>query len=196
MRGESFQPGTHDGVFYGWWIVGVAFVGQAISIGCTSYTFGLFQGPISAELGASSTQFNLGMTFFSVAMAFFAPFLGQLLDRHSIRGIMALGGALMAAGFFLMSLAPSLLALGLLFGVAVGLGAATLGPLGASKVVANWFVQQARPGSGHRRRRDLGGRVPGASARSSWPSGLSAGEARWSPSAPWWRCWPFRSPGW
>jgi len=156
QRGELSQPGTHDGVFYGWWIVGVAFVGQAISIGCTSYAFGLFQGPISAELGASSTQFNLGMTFFGVAMALFAPFLGNLLDRHSIRGIMALGGALMAAGFFLMSLAPSLLTLGLLFGVAIGLGAATLGPLGASKVVANWFV--------HRRGRALGIASVGSSA--------------------------------
>jgi MFS family permease len=148
MRGEALRPGTHGGVFYGWWIVGVAFVTQAISIGFTSYAFGLFQGPITAELHASSTQFNLGMTLFSVAMALFAPFLGQLLDRHSIRRIMALGGALMATGFVLMSLAPSLLSLGLLFGVAIGLGAATLGPLGASKVVANWFV--------HRRGRALG----------------------------------------
>jgi sugar phosphate permease len=41
-----------------------------------------------------------------------------------------------------MSFAPSLLSLGLLYGVFIGLGAATLGPLGASKVVANWFVQQ------------------------------------------------------
>ncbi len=148
MRGEPFQPGADGRVFYGWWIVGAVFIGQAISIGCTSYTFGLFQGPITAELDASSTQFNLGMTLFGVATALFAPFLGHLLDRHSIRKIMALGGALMAAGFFLMSLAPSLLTLGLLFGVAVGLGAATLGPLGASKVVANWFV--------HRRGRALG----------------------------------------
>jgi MFS family permease len=82
------------------------------------------------------------MTLFGVATGLFAPFLGYLLDRHSIRWIMALGGAVMAMGFGLMSLAPSMLSLGLLFGVAIGLGAATLGPLGASKVVANWFVHQ------------------------------------------------------
>ena len=38
MHEEALQPGTHGGVFYGWWIVGAVFVGQAISIGCTSYS--------------------------------------------------------------------------------------------------------------------------------------------------------------
>ena len=102
----------------------------------------------------------------------------------------------MAGGFFLMSLAPSLLSLGLLFGVAIGLGAAALGPLGASKVVANWFV--------HRRGRALGIAAVGTSVgglhctptRHTGHRGLSAGEARWSPWAPWWRWWPFRSSGW
>jgi predicted MFS family arabinose efflux permease len=129
-------------MFYGWWIVAVSFVAQAFAVGLTTYAFGLFQKPVAAEFGASFQEVGLGMTLMSAAIAVFAPFLGRALDRRSIRGIMLLGGVLMAGGFGLMSVAPALWMLGLLFGAVVGLGMLALGPNASAKVVANWFVRR------------------------------------------------------
>jgi MFS family permease len=79
------------------------------------------------------------MSLLTLSMGVIAPFLGASLDRHSIRAIMAAGGLSLGAGFALLSLAPSLLALGLLLTTLVAFGTAALGPLSASKLVANWF---------------------------------------------------------
>jgi MFS family permease len=129
-------------VFYGWWIVAVAFAAQAFAVGLTTYAFGLFQKPVAAEFDASFGEVSLGMTLMTVAGAVFAPFLGRALDRRSIRVIMALGAVLMASGFGLMTVAPALWVLGLLFGCVVGLGMLALGPNGSAKVVANWFLRR------------------------------------------------------
>jgi MFS family permease len=142
VRERTGPPGAGSGVFYGWWIVAVSFATQAFAVGFTTYAFGLFQKPVAAEFDASFGEVGLGMTLMGVAIAAFSPFLGRALDRRSIRGIMVLGAALMAGGFALMSVAPSLWLLGLLFGCAVGLGMLALGPNGSTKVVANWFVRR------------------------------------------------------
>ncbi len=142
LRGGTQQPGARSGVFYGWWIVAVSFAAQAFAVGLTTYAFGLFQKPVAAEFDASFQEVGLGMTLMGVAGAIFAPFLGRALDRRSIRGIMVLGGVLMAGGFALMSVAPALWMLGLLFGCVVSPGMLALGPNGSAKVVANWFVRR------------------------------------------------------
>lgn len=141
-RGKTAVDAAHGtGMFYGWRIVGVSVMAQAFATGLTSYTFGLFQKPVAAEFGASFQQVGLGMTLITVAGSVFAPVLGVALDRYSIRALMVAGGALMAIGFGLMSVAPALWILGLLFGVFVGLGMPALGTNGCSKVVANWFIR-------------------------------------------------------
>jgi sugar phosphate permease len=129
-------------VFYGWWIVAVAFAAQAFAVGLTTYAFGLFQKPVAAEFDASFQEVGLGMALMLAVGAIAAPFLGRALDRRSIRGIMVLGAALMAVGFVLMSIAPALWMLGLLFGCVVGPAMLALGPNGTAKIVANWFVRR------------------------------------------------------
>lgn len=141
-RGKTAVDAAPDtGLFYGWRIVGASVVAQAFATGLTSYTFGLFQKPLAVEFGASFQQIGLGMTLLTVAGAVFSPVWGVALDRYSIRALMVAGGALMAIGFGLMSVAPALWILGLLFGGFVGLGMPALGTIGCSKVVANWFIR-------------------------------------------------------
>src|SRR5262249_58096665 len=67
------------------------------------------------------------------------PVLGRILDRGSIRAVMALGAATSAACLVAMAHASALWQLELLFGVGVALGTAMLGPLSSSTVVAKWF---------------------------------------------------------
>jgi hypothetical protein len=98
--------------FFGWWMVAVAFLGQGLAAGSTTYIFGLFVKPVAEEFGAERGPISLGMSLLTLSMGVIAPFLGASLDRHSIRAIMAAGGLSLGAGFALLSLAPSLLALG------------------------------------------------------------------------------------
>jgi predicted MFS family arabinose efflux permease len=129
-------------VFYGWWMVATAVLVQAFAVGFTQYAFPLFLKPVAEEFGASRSRVSLGYSGLSVAMAALGPFLGPALDRRSLRAILCAGALAMAAGFALIAATPELLLIGLVFAVVVGPGALAAGPLGASKLVANWFLRR------------------------------------------------------
>jgi len=129
-------------VFYGWWMVGAAVLVQAFGVGLTQYAFPLFLKPVAAEFGASRSEVASGYSGLAVAMASLGPFLGPALDRRSIRLILCAGALAMAAGFAAIAEAPSLWLAGLFFAGVVGPGALALGPLSASKLVANWFLRR------------------------------------------------------
>ena len=133
---------THNTkLFYGWYVVGVAFFAQFLALGCAIAVYGLFIPVLTDEFGASYTTANLGLSLVSVVMAAAGAVVGPLLDRRSIRFIMMTGALLGAACYGLMSQADALWQLGLLFGVGVAIGAAMFGPLAANTVVAKWFEQ-------------------------------------------------------
>jgi sugar phosphate permease len=134
--------GAADRIFLGWWMVAAAVLAQAFSIGGTTYSFPLFLKPVAEDFGASRSTIQLGNSGLAIAMALVGPFLGQALDRRSIRAILALGALAMAAGYAALSASRELALLGLCFAAVVGPGAAALGPISASKLVANWFVRR------------------------------------------------------
>jgi len=135
------NPGAR-GTFYGWWMVGAALLVQSFSVGFTQYAFPLFLKPVAEEFDSSRSSIAWGYSGLAVAMAALGPFLGQALDRRSIRGILSVGALLMAGGFALITVAPQLWLAGLLFAGVVGPGAMAAGPLSASKLVANWFLRR------------------------------------------------------
>ena len=120
-------------------MVAVAFLAQGLSSGGTTYLFGLFVKPVAEEFAAQRGPVSLGMSLLTLVQGVIAPFLGVALDRRSIRVTMALGALAMGAGFALMAAAPSLATLGLAFGTLIAFGSLAIGPLSASKLVANWF---------------------------------------------------------
>ena len=81
---------------YGWFMVGVSMLLLLLTVGPTSYAFGLFVLPVSEDLGLSRADINTGLILLNFGMAALAPFVGRLLDRTSIRLTMGLSAALMA----------------------------------------------------------------------------------------------------
>ena len=79
----------NNDTFRGWPIVGVAFAAQAIAIGLSIIPYGLFVQPIIAEFDASVMVANGGIAMLFVVMTAVGPIIGPLVDRHSIRAIMA-----------------------------------------------------------------------------------------------------------
>ena len=89
--------------FYGWRIVAVAFFAQAITIGLTLIPFSLFITPLVADFDLPIASIQVGMGLFSVVMMGAGAGVGVLLDRFSIRWIMASGALVMTLSFLLIT---------------------------------------------------------------------------------------------
>jgi MFS family permease len=94
--------------------------------------------PIAQDTGWSTTGISSAMTFAFVALALASIAWGNLSDRFGPRIIVLAGSLLLTTGLALASLATSLTAFQLLFGVIVGASAAAIfAPMMAC--VTGWF---------------------------------------------------------
>ena len=128
--------------FRGWWIVAVAFVAQIAAIGFSIVTYPLFVDAIREEFGISLMTFNVGVVVLFVVMPIAGVVVGPVLDRLSIRAVMAGGAVLLASSLMLMSRATQVWQLGALLALGVAPAVAMMGPLAATTVVAKWFERQ------------------------------------------------------
>ena len=126
--------------FDGWRVVRGAFVAQGVAIGCTISGYGLFIESIEAELGATRSQANMGISIMLFVGAGIGPFLGRAIDRGPARAIMLTGVVWTAIGLALLSQASSLLQCALVIAGMIGIGHAMFGPLPSMTILANWFI--------------------------------------------------------
>ena len=131
-------PKPHP-AFVGWHVTGAAFVTQAVAIGFTIGTVAVFAAPLATELGASATEFNLGISLFTLVMNLSMPLIGRALDRGAISRVMSLGALILTASLVGLSRATSLWQVGLCFCGGCAVGMAALGPMPSSAAVASWF---------------------------------------------------------
>ncbi len=127
-------------IFYGWWIIVVATVGDAVNFGAiVVFTFGLFILPLHEEFGWSRTQIALAYSLSAIPYALVQPLVGKLIDRFSARWVIVPSISLL--GLLLMSLyflTDNLWHLHLVY-VLMGLLGAGTAPPAYIKVVSHWF---------------------------------------------------------
>ena len=83
---EARKPSS---IYYGWWIVATAAVGMSTGPGQFAFgSLGLFMKPLGAEFGWSRTEISLALTFFTLALALFIPYIGKLVDRFGSRKVL------------------------------------------------------------------------------------------------------------
>ena len=80
-----------SGLYYGYWLVGAAFVAQFIAIGMYSYVLGPFMTPMTEELGWSRADFTLTRSIGQIVMALLGIYIGARVDRIGGRPIMFVG---------------------------------------------------------------------------------------------------------
>ena len=128
---------------YKWIIVVIFFLYCGIGWGGTQASNGVYFNPIADNLNLSRTSMS---TAFAVLLAigFSGSVLwGKLADSWSIRWVLAISGALFAAGFFLASFAESLLQFIICFSIIGGLGlSGTFSPLTGTTM--RWFPPHQR----------------------------------------------------
>lgn len=129
-------------VYFGYYLVGVAFVAQFISTGMYSYVLGSFMEPMTTELGWSRADFTLTRTIGQMVMAVVGVYIGSRVDLYGGRTIMLCGSLLLGATLALTSLVDSLGAWLLLNGVLGTIGCAMLGNLVVNVILSKWFVER------------------------------------------------------
>jgi MFS family permease len=129
------------GIFYGWVILGIAFITVVIGYGIRN-SFAVFYPTIVEEFGwgrgSTALMFSISVIVYGLA----APVAGGLVDRFKPGLILALGGGIMGVGIALCSLATSQWQFYILYGVitAVGISLAGVTPLNA--IISHWFVRR------------------------------------------------------
>ena len=102
---------------------------------------GFFQLPMLAEKGWDRTTFGLAMAIQNLAWGFGTPVFGAMADKYGTWRVLALSGAMYAAGLLLMAMAetPTMLHVG--GGLLVGLGIAS----GSFGIVLAAFARNVAP---------------------------------------------------
>ena len=131
-----------SGIFHGWKIIGVSFLALFVSVGFGFYSFGAFFVALTAEFGGGRTGVGIGLAVFGITNGLVAPFLGHALDHGHAKRIMTVGTWLLAAGLLLVAVVQNLVQFYLVLGTFLALGAALVGGVTASTLVANWFVRR------------------------------------------------------
>ncbi len=127
--------------FYGWVVVGVAFVTMGIGVNART-AFSLLFPPILQEFGwergLTAGAFSVGFMISTL----FSPFMGRLMDRRGPRVVILLGVALVGAGMALATLVHRPWHLYLTLGALVVGGSLCLGYTGHALFLPNWFVKR------------------------------------------------------
>ncbi len=117
----------------------IAFLGQNIAIACVFGSFSVLLAPVEARLGITREMSVLAIPLVSLATAAFAPIIGMMASRHSLRLIMLIGALLSVAGFALLALTASYPLYLVAYGLLLGPGMAT-GAILPATLVTRWFL--------------------------------------------------------
>ena len=153
-------------VFYGWWIVTVAFITFAVNTGLVFYAWSVFLTPLAETFG-SRARVSGAYAAMQLSSAAYGLMVGRIVDRRGARDVQLVGAVAMAVGFWCMAAAPTLPWLYLAMMGPLAIGTTCIGALPNNAAVARWFVRQR-------------GRALGLST-----AGISAGGIVCAPLAQW-----------
>ena len=130
-------------IFYGWYVVAVSFLCWFAADAYGWYTFGLFLGPMSAELGWNTTTLTGALTMRMVIAALSGPFIGALADKkYGARVVMTLGVIIAGIIPITVSHVREIWHFYFFYGVIGALGSVGFGGLVTNAVIAKWFIRK------------------------------------------------------
>lgn len=128
-------------LFYGWWIVLAASVGNALQAGTFFYGFSNFFNPLINEFGWSRASLSAVASLSRLEGGVAAPVVGFLVDRFGPRRMMFGGMSLMGLSYILMARIHSFATFTLTF-VFLSLGSSFGTALAFYAAVGNWFIKK------------------------------------------------------
>ncbi|HJN87940.1 MAG TPA: MFS transporter [Dehalococcoidia bacterium] len=118
-------------VDHSWIILSTGFVVLFFS-GGSRFAFGLVLKPMAEDLEWSRSALSLAVTSFMIVSALALPVVGRLVDRYSLRWVLAVGVIAAAVGIGLMGRVTAPWQVFLLYGIVFAIGNATssISPVG------------------------------------------------------------------
>jgi len=95
-------------IYFGYWLIGAAFVAQFVAVGSQNYVVGAFLKPMTDDLGWTRAEFTYARTIAQVIMAFTGFFIGAHVDRHGGRRLMLIGITILSSSLFALSFVQQL----------------------------------------------------------------------------------------
>ena len=138
---SEHRVGT-QGIFYGWYIVGVGFLANVASSFALASTLSIFLKPLTSELAVSRGVFSLLRSGEGIIGAGLAPLVGTLVDRYGGRWLMAIGTTIVGIGYFFLGHVDSFSQFAAIRLTLVTLGDAIMGYMVVNVVISQWFVRR------------------------------------------------------
>ena len=127
--------------YYGWVIVGIAFVTMAVGVSART-AFSLLLPPLTQEFGWDRSLIAGAFSFGFLVSAAVSPIAGRLMDRYGPRLVIEAGVCFVASGLLLAPTIESPWQLYATLGVLVGSGANLTSFTAHSLFLPNWFVRR------------------------------------------------------
>jgi MFS family permease len=122
----------------GWRQVGASAVIMACAA-MVSSTFGIIAVPLAAEFHPSRMVMMLAITIMSAVSGVASPFLGNLMDKVSLRSLIGIGVAMLIGAYLALSFATSFTQVMVIFAVLFAGANVLAGPIAATVLLARWF---------------------------------------------------------
>jgi MFS family permease len=128
------------GIYYGWYVIGVAMVGAFLCGGMTSQVFfGVVLKPLTSDLGWSRTEVTGAITLGTLSGGLLAPLAGTIVDRYGVRFLAPAGAVGIAVSLYVLSSVQSLLVFYVCYIVARALSSTAVSGVGSQSLAVNWF---------------------------------------------------------
>ena len=131
---------TNQGIYFGWRVVGAAFIIITVSLGSFD-SYGIIFLPVATEFGWSRGLLSWVALIAGFTYAFVAPLTGWLADRFGFKQVACVMAGILGLGFLLSSQIQSIWQLYFFMGFIPGLGCPVAIALPLS-LVAHWFVSR------------------------------------------------------
>lgn len=127
-------------IFYGWYIVAVAILVQAISVGVSAFAGGVFLKPMTEDLGWARSDFAAVQTVSQVIMGMSGFAIGGMLDRRGPRRLMIIGAVISGLSLVATAAVQEPWQFYVVRGIGQTVGMALVGNLIVNVTLARWFV--------------------------------------------------------
>lgn len=128
--------------FYGWYIVGMAFISLFIQASTGGFTFSIFLPAMSEDLGWSRSTIVVGSSLSAITAAIAGPLLGRVVDRRGPRLVLAFCVVLMGIAQFSSGLVTQPWQFYLAFGLMGGFARSGLQSTIPGTMIAQWFLRR------------------------------------------------------
>ena len=139
---EMPSRGARKGIFYGWWIVLIGLLVNAVPAGLYFIGFAVLFLPITRDLGMSRAAASLPFSLTRAIAAVQSPFIGIIIDRFGPGRVLFFCSLFAGLGFILLSRADSYLTYFLV--VMFVLSPPIMGGFDSTSITATcrWFIRK------------------------------------------------------